>query len=54
MTIFGQGPLQRLGLWPHPDVVLKRELFDRLSTHLGVLADQVEEAMLHGDLKRGT
>ena len=29
----------------------KRELFDRLATHLGVLADQVEEAMLHGDLK---
>jgi hypothetical protein len=32
----------------------KRELFDRLSTHLGALADQVEEAMLHGDLKSGT
>jgi hypothetical protein len=32
----------------------KRELFDRLATHLGMLADQVEEAMLHGDLKSGT
>lgn len=32
----------------------KRELFDRLSTHLGALADQVEEAILHGDLKSGT
>jgi hypothetical protein len=32
----------------------KRELFDRLAKHLGVLADQVEEAMLHGDLKSGT
>ena len=25
----------------------KRELFDRLAVHLGSLADQVEEAMLH-------
>jgi hypothetical protein len=32
----------------------KRELFDRLSTHLGVLADQVEEVMVRGDLKSGT
>ena len=25
----------------------KREMFDRLAAHLGILADQVEEAILH-------
>ena len=26
----------------------KRDLFDRLALHLSILADQVEEALLHG------
>lgn len=31
----------------------KREMFDRLALHLGVLADQIEKAMLAGRIRDG-